>query len=129
MKQSPEMLSLAQAVAICQTHREGLTDALDDLEQCRLTAASLEYLSKQDRRLLDQFADRYTRLQDDMGTKLIPALVLVATLQPKTHLSFRLKSQKAPQAWLRISIWRLTDTRVFRAKSRETVSSLDFVTV
>ena len=28
---------------------------------------------KEDRRLLDQFAYRYTRLQDDMGAKLMPA--------------------------------------------------------
>jgi dTDP-4-amino-4,6-dideoxygalactose transaminase len=31
------------------------------------------HLNKEDRRLLDQFAYRYTRLQDDMGVKLVPA--------------------------------------------------------
>ena len=30
-------------------------------------------MSKEDRRLLDQFAYRYTRLQDDMGVRLMPA--------------------------------------------------------
>ena len=34
-------------------------------------------LSKQDRRLLDQFAYRYTRLQDDIGVKLMPAVLKV----------------------------------------------------
>ena len=33
------------------------------------------HLGKEDRRLLDQFAYRYTRLQDDMGAKLVPALL------------------------------------------------------
>jgi hypothetical protein len=33
------------------------------------------HLSKQDRRLLDQFAYRYTRLQDDIGAKLMPAVL------------------------------------------------------
>jgi hypothetical protein len=33
------------------------------------------HLSKEDRRLLDQFAYRYTRLQDDMGAKLVPAVL------------------------------------------------------
>jgi hypothetical protein len=33
------------------------------------------HLNKSDRRLLDQFAYRYTRLQDDMGVKLVPAVL------------------------------------------------------
>lgn len=33
------------------------------------------WLSSQDRRLLDQFAYRFTRLQDDMGGRLFPALL------------------------------------------------------
>lgn len=33
------------------------------------------HLSKADRRLLDQFAYRYTRLQDDMGARLVPAVL------------------------------------------------------
>ena len=32
-------------------------------------------LNKEDRRLLDQFAYRYTRLQDDMGARLMPAVL------------------------------------------------------
>ena len=32
-------------------------------------------MSKADRRLLDQFAYRYTRLQDDMGARLMPAVL------------------------------------------------------
>lgn len=75
MKQLPETLALEQVRAICQAHREGLNDALADLEQRRLVAADLEHMPKEDRRLLDQFAYRYTRLQDDMGARLMPAIL------------------------------------------------------
>jgi predicted nucleotidyltransferase len=47
-----------------------------DLGKRELTAADLDQLSKDDRRLLDQFAYRYRRLQDDMGNRLMPAALL-----------------------------------------------------
>ena len=67
------MLALQQVVATCRTHRQALAEALEDPRQRALNAAELERLSKEDRRLLDQFAYRYTRLQDDMGARLMPA--------------------------------------------------------
>ncbi|MDO8412201.1 MAG: hypothetical protein Q7S51_00270 [Gallionellaceae bacterium] len=73
MKNTPEWLALQQAYAVCRVHQDALRDAIDDLKQRNLVAADLLALGKEDRRLLDQFAYRYTRLQDDMGTKLIPA--------------------------------------------------------
>ena len=73
MKNSPEWLALQQAYGACRVHEEALRGAIDDLKQRKLAAADLDALSKEDRRLLDQFAYRYTRLQDDMGAKLIPA--------------------------------------------------------
>lgn len=73
MKNSAEYLHLRQAYLICQTHAAALADAINDLMQRKLLAADLEHLSKDDRRLIDQFAYRYTRLQDDMGARLIPA--------------------------------------------------------
>ena len=73
MNHTPEMLALQQVVATCQTHHQALGEALEDLRQRALNAAELERLSKEDRRLLDQFAYRYTRLQDDMGARLMPA--------------------------------------------------------
>jgi hypothetical protein len=41
----------------------------------QLGIATITAPSKDDRRLLDQFAFRYTRLQDDMGNRLIPAIL------------------------------------------------------
>ena len=73
MNHAAEMPALQQAVTTCRTHREALQEALEDLRQRALTASDLEHLTKEDRRLLDQFAYRYTRLQDDMGNRLMSA--------------------------------------------------------
>jgi hypothetical protein len=70
-----ELPILQQAFTTCHIHKEGLNDALFDLKQRPITTLDLEKLSKQDRRLFDQFAYRYTRLQDDMGARLIPAIL------------------------------------------------------
>ena len=70
-----ELLSLQQALVTCQGHREALQDALDDLNVRNIDSLDFEALSKTDRRLLDQFAYRYTRLQDDMGARLMPAVL------------------------------------------------------
>ncbi|MDP2760184.1 MAG: hypothetical protein Q8O64_07220 [Sideroxyarcus sp.] len=75
MKQSPEWLALQQAYSVCSEHDAALRDALVDLAQRGLTTTELDGLNKGDRRLLDQFAYRYTRLQDDMGARLIPAIL------------------------------------------------------
>ena len=67
-------MALKQAHGLCRGHLEALHDALKDMEQRGLTPSEYAHLSKTDLRLLDQFAYRYTRLQDDMGTRLMPAV-------------------------------------------------------
>lgn len=73
MKKTPEWLALQQAYMVCRVHEDALRDAIDDLNRRKLVATDLDTLGKEDHRLLDQFAYRYTRMQDDMGAKLIPA--------------------------------------------------------
>ena len=68
-----EKAALQHALELCRGHKAALGDALADIEQRTWGAAELDHLAKADRRLLDQFAYRYTRLQDDMGHRLIPA--------------------------------------------------------
>ncbi len=75
MKSTPEIMLLKQVHSLCQGHFDALHDALKDMEQRALTPSEYEHLSKTDRRLLDQFAYRYTRLQDDMGMRLMPAVL------------------------------------------------------
>lgn len=86
MNPQPDILRLAQALAACVAHRQALSEALDDLHAGQLTASDMARLGKEQRRLLDQFAYRYTRLQDDMGARLMPA-VLAALGEPVATLS------------------------------------------
>ena len=75
MKQTPEQLALQHGLALCQGHTDALQDALQDIHARAMGVDDYTNLSKQDRRLLDQFAYRYTRLQDDIGAKLMPAVL------------------------------------------------------
>ena len=70
-----DRLKLERALEVCLGHADALQDALSDLEGKHFSAAELVALSSGDRRLLDQFAYRFTRLQDDMGGRLFPALL------------------------------------------------------
>jgi hypothetical protein len=75
MKTSVEQLALQQAQAVCLGHAEALAEALGDMQLRALSIGDYTHLNKEDRRLLDQFAYRYTRLQDDMGARLMPAVL------------------------------------------------------
>jgi len=75
MNSGDEVAILRQTYTLCSTHLDALKDALQDLDLRELTAPDLGNLSRQDRRLLDQFAYRYTRLQDDMGARLFPSVL------------------------------------------------------
>ncbi len=69
----PERLALRQSLNVCLKHQSALREALADIQQRAFDAAALQNLDQADRRLLDQFAYRYTRLQDDLGARLMPA--------------------------------------------------------
>ena len=75
MTQTPEQMALQQSLALCQGHADALQEALQDIHARDMDLDGFTHLSKQDRRLLDQFAYRYTRLQDDIGAKLMPAVL------------------------------------------------------
>lgn len=75
MKTNPERLALQYLHTVCQGHADALTEALQDMQLRALGAEDYTHLNKDDRRLLDQFAYRYTRLQDDMGARLMPAVL------------------------------------------------------
>lgn len=70
-----ERLKLGHALEICFGHADALSDALTDLADTSFSVSELANLSSQHRRLLDQFAYRFTRLQDDMGGRLFPGLL------------------------------------------------------
>ena len=70
-----DRLKFGRALEVCLGHADALQDALSDLGGKHFSEADLLALSSHDRRLLDQFAYRFTRLQDDMGGRLFPALL------------------------------------------------------
>jgi hypothetical protein len=70
-----DRLKFGRALEVCLGHADALQDALNDLGDKHFSAAELLALSSHERRLLDQFAYRFTRLQDDMGGRLFPALL------------------------------------------------------
>ncbi len=70
-----ERLRFEQTLGVCLGHADALTEALDELSGEHFSAVNLSELSSYDRQLLDQFAYRFTRLQDDMGGRLVPALL------------------------------------------------------
>ena len=73
MNHTPEQLALQHSLALCQGHADALQDALQDIKARGMGVDEYANPGKEDRRLLDQFAFRYTQLQDDMGAKLMPA--------------------------------------------------------
>ena len=75
MKQTSEQMALQHSLALCQGHADALQDALQDIHARAMDVDDYTTLSKQERRLLDQFAYRYARLQDDIGVKLMPAVL------------------------------------------------------
>lgn len=68
---------LSAAMAECQLHARVLADALDELGEAQFTAETVLDLTKETRRLLDQMAYRYAKLQDTLGEKCLPGLLWV----------------------------------------------------
>ncbi len=67
---------LIQALERCETNAQALREALEDLRpNVKESLSELENLDKTTRRILDQFAYRFTRHQDDMANLLIPAIL------------------------------------------------------
>ena len=74
MTTSPDQLALQHIQTVCKGHAEALSEALQDMQLRALGTEDYMHLNKDDRRLLDQFAYRYARLQDDMGARLMPSV-------------------------------------------------------
>lgn len=66
---------LAAALAECILHAEILAEDLNEHGEPAYTAASLDTLDKARRRLLDQMAYRFTKLQVTLGEQVLPLLL------------------------------------------------------
>ncbi|NCC85474.1 MAG: hypothetical protein EOM03_15300 [Clostridia bacterium] len=58
-----ERLKLGHALEVCLGHADALSDALTDLADTSFSVSELASLSSQHRRLLDQFAHKFKRLE------------------------------------------------------------------
>lgn len=63
-------------VGICQTHAQRLHWAMTQLEKKKpLSAATLPLMTDIELAVCDQFVVRFSKLQDAMGAKLLPAII------------------------------------------------------
>lgn len=70
---------LAAALAECGLHAQVLAQAPDELEPLLpFDASTVAAINPAQRRLLDQIAYRFGKLQDSLGEKVLPGLLLVA---------------------------------------------------
>ena len=59
----------------CQLHAGVLREARDELGDAHFDAETVVHITTEQRRLLDQLAYRFSKLQDNMGMRLFPALL------------------------------------------------------
>jgi hypothetical protein len=63
-------------VGICQTHAGRLSWAMGQLESEKpISAEDIQHLTDNDLAIFDQFIARFSKLQDAMGAKLLPAVL------------------------------------------------------
>nr|VFJ60679.1 MAG: hypothetical protein BECKDK2373B_GA0170837_109414 [Candidatus Kentron sp. DK] len=66
---------LAAGIGECRLHADVLREARAELGKARFTADSIHSMTTGQRRLLDQMAYRFSKLQDSMGMKVLPGLI------------------------------------------------------
>jgi hypothetical protein len=70
------LTKLASAIDECNKHIKRISSAYTELNKIMpLTEEAFRNLNDYDVRLLDQFIFRFSKLQDDMGQRLFPALL------------------------------------------------------
>ena len=116
----------------CDSHAKALKEALEDLEpNKKVILSQLEDLDKKTRRILDQFAYRFTRLQDDMGNMLLPAILnnLAEDIQSMAAIDRfnrleQLKWLQSSEEWLELRRVRNEFTHDYPEHSSERSSKL-----
>lgn len=86
---------LAAALAECGLHAQVLAQALDEVQPLLpFDASSVAAINPAQRRLLDQIAYRFAKLQDSLGEKVLPGLLLAAQEPVAPEASFIEKLQR-----------------------------------
>ena len=87
-------LKLRAAMMECELHAEVLADAIQELENIRFTEESVVAIPRQMRRLLDQVAYRFAKLQDTLGERCLPGLLFLAEEPLAANATFAEKLQR-----------------------------------
>ena len=99
---------LAAALAECGLHAQVLAQALDEVQPLLpFDAAAAAAINPLQRRLLDQIAYRFGKMQDSLGEKVLPGLLLAAqepvapeaTFIEKLHRLERLGAVPSAAEW------------------------------
>ena len=95
---------------ICQTHAQRLRWAMEQLAQKKpLTAQKLQKLTDVELAVCDQFIVRFSKLQDAMGAKLLPAVIELtheegelATFIDKLNRLEKIGALNSVEQWLKL---------------------------
>lgn len=92
----------------CRIHEEVLQEAKDELGDTRFDEKTVTNIGVQQRRLLDQLAYRFSKLQDSMGMKLLPMLLDLAEepLPQETPFAEKLQRLERLGALESVERWR-----------------------
>ena len=100
---------LIAAIKECRLHADVLRQAKTELGEIRFTADSVVAMSVEQRRLLDQMAYRFAKLQDSMGIKVLPGLLELAEEPFPENATFAEKLQRIERlgALESVNKWRI----------------------
>ncbi len=98
---------LQAALAECFLHTEVLEEALKDWNGECLSAEQAPKLTGFQRRLLDQLAYRFSKLQDSLGEKVLPGLLELAEEPLPEETPFAVKLQRLERLGVvEVEVWR-----------------------
>ena len=97
-------------VGVCQTHAQRLRWAMEQLAKKKpLTAQALQKLTDVELAVCDQFIVRFSKLQDAMGAKLLPAVIELtheegelATFIDKLNRLEKIGALSSVEQWLKL---------------------------
>jgi hypothetical protein len=99
----------------CSLHVEVLADALAEAHKwLPFTAGTVQHITKEQLRILDQIAYRFTKLQDTMGQKVLPTILDLAqepiapdaTFAEKLNWLERMGALPSAEEWKKLRVAR-----------------------
>ncbi len=108
----------------CHTHVRVLQETIEELGDTRFDENSVTAISTQQRRLLDQLAYRFSKLQDSMGMKFFPVLLELAEEPIPEEATFAEKLQRLERLGALESVERWRQLREIRHQIAHNMKTL-----